>query len=195
MPTHAHIPARMCGASNRDGTACRRAPIRGGNRCTMHGGNSPLARMKAAETLAAAAWPAAEVLFEIIERWKEQTCPTCGLPKSDPTPVIRAAQVVLDRTGHHPSLSVHVNPQPQIPEYMAWVLSPQLEQVDVWLREAQQRMKDGLPPEDRQYLADVRGEVVEAELAEAKSEEGPILTGIKPSHCEGSRELSDRERS
>jgi hypothetical protein len=40
-----------CGARTPRG-ACKRYPIRGGNRCPMHGGSSPQAKAKAAERLA-----------------------------------------------------------------------------------------------------------------------------------------------
>jgi hypothetical protein len=173
MPTQSTLPARMCGATNRDGTACKRAPIRGGTRCTLHGGNSPLARMKASEALAAAAWPAAEVLFEIIERWKERVCPTCGLPKGDPTAVIRAAQVVLDRTGFHPSMTLEVaqGSTSRVHEYMAWVPQEQLEQISQWLREAEDRMRRGLPRQDGTNVNNRTPTVVEADvIVEAEPE-------------------------
>ena len=33
--------ASRCGARTRAGTSCRRAPVRGRNRCRLHGGLSP----------------------------------------------------------------------------------------------------------------------------------------------------------
>jgi hypothetical protein len=113
---------RQCGATTRAGTPCNRPPIPGGNRCTFHGGATPAAREAAAERLAAAAVPAATVLHdamrvwnELLETYRTTSCPTCGRSASDVkpvldamSPVIRAAQVVLDRTGFHPSLSLHL---------------------------------------------------------------------------------------
>ena len=34
-------PTSECGAKTRAGTACRRPPVRGRNRCRLHGGLSP----------------------------------------------------------------------------------------------------------------------------------------------------------
>ena len=41
----------LCGAATSAGTPCRRRPIRGGNRCIMHAGASPLARQEAERRL------------------------------------------------------------------------------------------------------------------------------------------------
>jgi hypothetical protein len=43
--------SRRCLAKNREGQPCQRWSIRGGTRCTNHGGGSPQARRKAAENL------------------------------------------------------------------------------------------------------------------------------------------------
>jgi hypothetical protein len=136
---------RICGHKTKgSGEPCRRPSIKGGTCCTHHGGHSPLARQAAAETLAAAALPAARVLFEIIEDWRRETCPTCGLPKGDPGPVIRAAQIVLDRTGFHPALSVQVASS-AIPPWAQYLTDAQLRQVGLWIEEAKERMESGGP--------------------------------------------------
>jgi hypothetical protein len=56
-------------------------------------------------------------MFEIIAQWQRTTCPTCGMPNGDPSPVIRAAQIVLDRTGFGPSAHLSLQQQPPPPEY------------------------------------------------------------------------------
>lgn len=104
---------RTCGATARNGLPCRRYVGPGFTRCNLHGGATPLARQAATEALARAALPAAEAMFDIIDRFHHETCPTCGLPNGDPTPVIRAAQIVLDRTGFGPSSTLHLEPPPQ----------------------------------------------------------------------------------
>lgn len=100
--------ANTCGALTSSGTPCRRYTIRGGTRCTLHGGGSPEARRVAEEMLAVARVPAARVLLRLIEDWEADRCETCGRPSGDPGPIIRAATVVLDRAGLHPSMSVQV---------------------------------------------------------------------------------------
>lgn len=105
--------ANTCGALTSSGTPCRRYTIRGGTRCTLHGGGSPEARRVAEEMLAVARVPAARVLLRLIEDWEADRCQTCGRPSGDPGPIIRAATVVLDRAGLHPSMSVHVTREPE----------------------------------------------------------------------------------
>jgi hypothetical protein len=165
---------RICGATTKDsGEPCKRACIKGGTRCTLHGGNSPLARQAASETLAAAALPAARVLFDIIDEWQRTTCPVCGMPKGDPGPVIRAAQIVLDRTGFHPSMSVQVSHTDEIPPWARWLTNDQLRQVGEWIADAKTRMEAGADPEDNLPNRDVDAEdavVIDDELADAERE-------------------------
>lgn len=71
--------AEQCGATCRDGSPCTNRPMRGGERCRMHGGAAPQVRAAAGRRLAAAEWsrsfgvqaesgdPAETVLDEI--RW------------------------------------------------------------------------------------------------------------------------------
>lgn len=104
---------RQCRATGRNGLPCRRYVAPGFTRCNLHGGHTPLARQAAAEALARAALPGAEALFDIIDRYHRETCPTCGYPNGDPAPVIKAAFGVLDRTGFGPSATVQLTPTPE----------------------------------------------------------------------------------
>lgn len=106
------ILANQCGALTANGTPCKRYTIRGGTRCTLHGGGSPEAKRVAEEMLAVARVPAARVLLQIIEDWEADRCGVCGRPSGDAGPVIRAAMAVLDRAGMHPSMSVQVSREP-----------------------------------------------------------------------------------
>ena len=56
--------------------------------------------------LARARLPAIEALHSIIHDYMSDTRETCGRPTGDPSHVIRTAQLVLDRTGMHPTLAV-----------------------------------------------------------------------------------------
>ncbi len=142
---------RICGARTKaNGLPCQRVCAPGFNRCNLHGGHSPLARQAAQRALAAAALPAAQVLFDILDRYQSDTCPHCCMPRGDPTPVIRAAQIVLDRTGFHPSVSVELSRQePQAAEWGPWMTDDQLRQIGQWIADAKRRMAAGEPPEDR----------------------------------------------
>lgn len=107
-PMEPTVLTNTCGALTSSGTPCRRYTIRGGTRCTLHGGGSPEARRKAEEMLAIARLPAARVLARIIDDYEADKCAACGRPTGDVTPVIRAAFGVLDRTGLHPSMGVQL---------------------------------------------------------------------------------------
>lgn len=96
------------------GKPCSRGCNPGYTRCNLHGGASPVARIKAEQALAQARLPACEALYTIIERWATATCPTCGFPKGDndeTRSIIRAAQVILDRTGLGPHATLELVPQ------------------------------------------------------------------------------------
>jgi hypothetical protein len=117
----------------------------GFTRCRLHGGDSPLARQAAQETLAAAALPAAAVLFDILDQWRRTKCPVCGMPTGDPSPVIRAATAVLDRTGLGPSASLSVSSPGQEPRdyaYMRWLTDAELDQFEAMCLAAERRMED-----------------------------------------------------
>lgn len=114
-------PARRCVGTNRAGERCARAPIPGGEVCRMHGGAAPQVRRSAEARLVAMVEPVLAVFEEIVESWHRVTCNGCGHvdergvkcvgcghPTGDPAPVIRVGQLILDRAGHHPSLTVRV---------------------------------------------------------------------------------------
>jgi hypothetical protein len=59
--------------------------------------------------LAIARMPACEALYDIIEQSQHDPCAACGYPKHDTDEqkvIIRAAQVILDRTGMGPRSTV-----------------------------------------------------------------------------------------
>lgn len=99
----------------RNGLPCNRERAPGMTRCNLHGGANPAAKIKSEQMLAQARLPACEALFEIIDRWHAEDCLTCGYPKAgdiDTTKtIIRACQVILDRTGIGPRSTVETVPQ------------------------------------------------------------------------------------
>src|SRR5437870_4242942 len=99
-------PARQCTATNREGERCRRQPIPGGSVCVMHGGSIPAVQESAKRRLIAMVEPVLGAFEEILESWRSTRCETCGHPTGDSAPVIRIGQLVLDRSGFHPMLTV-----------------------------------------------------------------------------------------
>jgi hypothetical protein len=102
-----------------------------------------VARQAAAERLAAAAFPAAAVLFDIIDMWKRDICAVCGMPKGDPSPVIRAAQIVLDRTGFHPTIAVEHKAVSGIPAWAKYVTQEEYAQIQTIIEGAKARVEAG----------------------------------------------------
>jgi hypothetical protein len=94
---------RRCTATNRDGEQCSKSPIVGGFVCHMHGGNAPAARAAARRRMAELLDPALAAIAETLER--RVPCAHCGQQALDPQ-ALRAAQIVLDRAGLGPSVTL-----------------------------------------------------------------------------------------
>ena len=105
---------RRCTGTNRLGERCARAPIPGGTVCILHGGASPNAQHAAKMRLLAMVEPVLGVFESIVEVWHSTRCPTCNKPTGDPMPVIRVGQLVLDRAGFHPTLTVQHASSPDV---------------------------------------------------------------------------------
>ncbi len=95
-----------CTATNRAGERCGRRSIAGGTVCVMHGGSIPAVQQSAKLRLLAMVDPVMGAFEEILDSWHRTKCETCGKPTGDPAPVIRVGQLVLDRSGFHPTLTV-----------------------------------------------------------------------------------------
>lgn len=103
---------RQCTAtSKQSGERCKRAPIVGGFVCSIHGGSIPAVKKSARERLLAMVDPALDALLRALQAGPP--CKHCGRSDSDKDPVvIRAAQMVLDRSGYHPTLAIQQAPEP-----------------------------------------------------------------------------------
>lgn len=87
---------RQCTATAKGtGKQCKRSPIPGGTVCVKHGGGAPQVQKSARDRLNALVDPAIEGLSNSLQSDDENT-------------VTRTAQVVLDRTGFHPSVRLDV---------------------------------------------------------------------------------------
>ncbi len=97
--------ARRCTATNRHGLPCGRAPIPGGFVCVMHGGAAPAVKASARDRLLLGADRAIDYLLNMLI--PRPPCEHCGRSDAerDPT-VVRACQLVLDRSGFHPTMAV-----------------------------------------------------------------------------------------
>ena len=122
----------LCGAATSAGTPCRRRPIRGGNRCIMHGGASPLARQEAERRLLLGASLSIDRLLDALsEHEHEGPCETCGCNPSSRDPVVlRAAMAVLDRSGFGPGLTLRTEEEEvRVGEVRVTIVDPDPEQL------------------------------------------------------------------
>jgi hypothetical protein len=165
-----------CGALTRSGASCRRPAIRGGTRCTHHGGDTPHARRKANENLAVAGNIACEYLRDLIAAAQEDACEVCGRSSADPSPIIRAAQIVLDRSGFHPTMNVQVGKVPAYEEWVAWMTDDELTQVQLCILNAKQRMAAGEPRQDTLPTIEANAVLVES----TDPEQGSSPVGAEP---------------
>jgi hypothetical protein len=135
-------PRRQCVATNRSGVRCGRVPIPGGTVCPYHGGNTPQVQRAARLRLLAGADLAINYLVNMLE--PREPCPTCGRSDADRDPVVvRACQLVLDRAGFHPSLTITHEQSTRRTPWSQWLLPGQLEQIADWMTEAKRRMNEG----------------------------------------------------
>jgi hypothetical protein len=85
----------------------------------LHGGAAPAAQQAAKLRLLAMVEPVLATFEQILAIWHSTRCTGCGhvdehgvkcvgcgKPTGDPMPVIRVGQLVLDRAGFHPTLTV-----------------------------------------------------------------------------------------
>lgn len=100
-----------CGRPRTNGQPCNNKPMPGSVACSLHGGANLSAKIKAEQMLAQARLPACEALYDILENWQRATCLACGYPSGDTNllkTIIRACQVILDRTGMGPRTTIEV---------------------------------------------------------------------------------------
>lgn len=92
-------PKRQCAAmSKQSGERCKRAPIRGGSVCKIHGGGAPQVQKSARARLAEEVMPSISRLA--TERDNDE---------ATPSERIRAATAILDRSGYGPSVGIQLD--------------------------------------------------------------------------------------
>lgn len=147
-----------CGAPSRlTGFPCSRNVAPGFSTCFLHGAAVPSHKIAAERALVAARLPAIAALASIIHDWGAESCATCGRPNYENAhPVIRAAQIILDRTGMGPRATIEV-------------VRPEGSELDV----------DAMTDFERERLADLLGQLsalkasVKARLAATPGDEEP----------------------
>ncbi len=102
------LDIRRCTATAKGtGERCARAPIPGGMVCAVHGGKIPGVQAAARMRLMQGADLAIDALLRCLT--PREPCPVCGRSDADHDPAtIRAAQIVLDRTGFGPTAKIEV---------------------------------------------------------------------------------------
>lgn len=139
------LQPRRCTKRSKDGSQCKKAPIRGGTVCHMHGGGAPHVREKANQVLLQARDHAAAVLRDVMEAYQRDPCEKCGYSLQDPSPAIRAAIAVLDRTGFGPTASLKLSHDGAAP-WTAWSTNEELQQAQALKDAAIARMEAGDQP-------------------------------------------------
>ena len=119
----------LCGAKTSAGPPCRRRPIRGGTKCALHGGASPLARQAAERRLLYGVSLALDRILDALEDHDHPPCDHCGCSPSraDPT-VLRAALGLLDRSGFGPGVRLQHSNEESIREIRVNIIEPSPEQ-------------------------------------------------------------------
>ena len=122
----------LCGAKTSAGTPCRRRPMKGGTKCVLHGGGSPLARQAAERRLLYGVSLALDRLIDVLsEHDHEGPCELCGVSALTRDPVvIRAALGVLDRSGYGPGLTLRTEEEEvRVGEVRITIVEPDPEQL------------------------------------------------------------------
>lgn len=89
--------SRRCKAhSSQTGERCKRSAMKGGTVCASHGGRAPQVKKSAKERLAELIEPALAGLHKALE-------------SNDLGSIVKASQIVLDRTGFHPTKAVEMS--------------------------------------------------------------------------------------
>jgi hypothetical protein len=156
------LTSPRCTATNRAGVQCGRAPIPGGNVCASHGGKAPQVIAAAKVRLLTLTGYALDHLDHLFQ--PRPACPTCGRTDADRDPVVlRACQLVLDRAGLGPHMTVEVEKAPVedfSAESIEWLTPEELAEVRRLVglcEEAKRRMEAGEPkpfqPGPEPYIA------------------------------------------
>jgi len=135
---------RQCTAMNREGNRCGRASALFQFVCDHHGAKAPLSIKAGKERMAALVEPALDVLFRAT--CNAPPCEVCGRSDADRDPTaVRAAGMILDRCGYHPSLTIQQQPA-ETADWSRWLTDSECEAMSEMIDRAKKRMTDGVLP-------------------------------------------------
>jgi hypothetical protein len=167
--------SRKCTATSAAGTPCGAWAIVGGTVCHYHGGATPGARQAAQNRMLALLSPALERLARILQT--SPPCETCGRSDTDLDPsVVKAIQIVLDRTGFAPHIKVDFT-QDTTTGYEKWLTDSELTQITEFIANAERRMAAGQPRQDIPLAPMVDVRVIDATTNEDVTEYIPASCG------------------
>jgi hypothetical protein len=129
---------------NREGNRCGRASALFQFVCDHHGAKAPLSIKAGKERMAALVEPALDVLFRAT--CNAPPCEVCGRSDADRDPTaVRAAGMILDRCGYHPSLTIQQQPAETV-DWARWLTDSECEALSEMIDRAKKRMTDGVLP-------------------------------------------------
>lgn len=168
--------ARRCKAkSKHTQEQCRNAPMVAQYVCRNHGGASPQAKKSAKERLMTLVDPAIDALLRALK--SRPACMACGRSDADRDPVvIRASQIVLDRTGHGPKATLSLGKsEDDDARWMEFLTDDELLLVEGVIAKAEGRMNDG-PNATNRLLTEA---IVDAVCVDTDEEDG-VLSDAEP---------------
>jgi hypothetical protein len=148
MEATVDLAPRRCTARNRLGEPCGKTPIPGGSVCAFHGGRAPQTVAAARARLVSMVEPVLSAFESILEDYQATRCPTCNRPTGDVMPVLRLGQLVLDRAGFHPSVTIETAKSSGVEPWARWLTRDEMVEVHEIAERARARMAAGeVPPE------------------------------------------------
>lgn len=182
MEASVALAPRRCTATNREGEPCRNSPIPGGSVCVFHGGRAPQTVAAARARLVSMVEPVLSAFESILADYQAQRCPACNRPTGDPMPVLRLGQLVLDRAGFHPTISVEHAKTSGVEPWAKWLSYEEYSQVHEIAERAKARMERGeAPPEYKAPPLDLSIEADDGVLLdEIPAAEEPIPSADVP---------------
>jgi hypothetical protein len=124
--------------------------------------------------------PVLDTFEEIVTNWRNTRCPVCNQPSGDLAPVVRVGQLILDRAGHHPTLTIqHETPTDDVDHMTVYEALAETERLAGLARQ----MIDQETAWRQRVLApalDEEGSIIEAVLSEPEPEARTDLGGAPP---------------
>jgi hypothetical protein len=155
---------QRCTAHISDGSRpCERWAINGGTVCATHGGRAPQVKKSAKERLEELIDPALAGLHKALQ-------------SNDLGSIVKASQIVLDRTGFHPSQAIELTGKNGGPINVEPTIN--IEELPIWLKQALVIIGSGgkiSPDLERVLSEEMEKKYLEVEYSLLSSEASPTL--------------------